>query len=118
MHGKTILLRTAMLIVACALAACFPGPEKVGELARASMQQYFRSNPEFQGSGIEVVRVRVTGGGDRQFAALASVSYAGTTHEIPVTVIVDGINLQWFAEPGAFAFVSQTSAPPAQPPRE
>ncbi len=109
----TMSLRRSIVILTLALAACFPGPEKVGELARTSMQQRFRDDPQFQGSGVEVVGVRVVGGGDKQFDAVASVLHAGKTHEVPVVIVVDGINLQWFAAPAAFAFATRSK--PADP---
>lgn len=114
MSLKEMRIRPLILILTLVLAACFPGPEKVGELARTSMQQRFRDDPQFQGSGMEVLSVRVTGGGDKQFEAVASVSHAGRTHEVPVTIIVDGINLQWFADPAAFAFAARAKSPAAQ----
>lgn len=110
MQLKALAVKIAILAMGLMLAGCFPGPEKVGELARTSMQQRFRDDPQFQGSGIEVVDVRVTGGGDKQFDAVASVLHAGKTHAVPVVIVVDGINLQWFAAPNAFAF-----AAPAKP---
>jgi hypothetical protein len=106
-------LRTSIVVLTFALTACFPGPEKAGELARTSMQQHFRDDPQFQGSGIEVVGVRVTGGDKKQFDAVASVLHAGKTHEVPVVIVVDGINLQWFAAPAAFAFATRSK--PAAP---
>ncbi|MBK7954375.1 MAG: hypothetical protein IPK02_10665 [Candidatus Accumulibacter sp.] len=115
MQLKTTSLRTLILTLSLMLAACFPGPEKVGELARTSMQQRFRDDPQFQGSGLEVVDVRVIGGGDKQFDALARVLHAGKTHEVPVIIVVDGINLQWFAAPTAFAFAVPTQPTDPQP---
>ena len=104
---KTSLFRASLMTLAFMLAACFPGPEKVGELTRTSMQQRFRTDPEFKDSGAEVVRVQVTGGGDKRFAAIASVLHAGRTHEVALTIVLDGINLEWFADPAAFAFLSE-----------
>ncbi len=114
MQLKTTSLRTLILTLSLMLAACFPGPEKVGELARTSMQQRFRDDPQFQGAGIEVVGVRVVGGGDKKFDAVASLLHAGKKHEVPVTIVVDGINLQWFADPAAFGFAARPPPPDAQ----
>ncbi len=99
-------LAAALLTLACVLAGCYPGPEKLGELTRTSMQQRFRSDPQFKDSGAEVVRVQVTGGGDKRFEAVASVLHAGRTYEVPITILIDGINLEWLADPAAFSFLT------------
>lgn len=98
-------LAVVLLALACALSGCFPGPEKLGELTRTSMQQHFRRDPQFKDSGAEIVQVRVTGGGDKRFDAMASVRHAGKTHEVPITILLDGINLEWLADPAAFSFL-------------
>lgn len=117
MRPATLPLRAALLALVFVLAGCFPGPEKLGELTRTSMQQRFRSDPQFKDSGAEVLRVRVTGGGDKRFEAVASVLHAGKTHEVPITILIDGINLEWLADPAAFSFLApgKPASPPAVP---
>lgn len=114
MQMKARRLVAPILLCTMLLSACYPGPEKIGELAKTSMQQRFRDDPQFQGAGIEVVGVRVVGGGDKKFDAVASLLHAGKKHEVPVTIVVDGINLQWFADPAAFGFAARPPPPDAQ----
>lgn len=101
-------LLSALLGVALLLAGCFPGPERVGELTLSMMQGRFRSDPQLKASGAEVVAVKVTGGSRTRYAAVASVRHDGKTYEVPVTVVLDGLNLEWFAEPTAFDFLTAT----------
>ncbi len=112
--GKS--LRASALIVALVLAGCFPAPEQAGELTRVSMQEHFRKDPRFKDKGIEVIAVRVTGGEDRQLEAVASVAHAGKTYEVPVTIILDGVNLEWFADPSALRLLAPAQPIDQQPP--
>lgn len=110
MNSKTLRWLASIIGTTLLLSSCYPPPDKLGELTKTSMQQRFRSDPQFKDSGIEVLRVQIGSGADKTFAALASVAYAGKTYDVPLTVILDGIHLEWFAPPGAFAFLS-----PSQP---
>ena len=100
------ILRRALIALCLLLAACTPGPEKAGELTRVSMQEYFRYDPQFRGQGIEVLAVRVTGGQDRELEGVATIRHAGKSHEVPVIIVLDAVNLAWFAQPGGLAFLA------------
>ena len=100
------ILRRALIALCLLLAACTPGPEKAGELTRVSMQEYFRYDPQFRGQGIEVLAVRVTGGQDKQLEGVATIRHAGKSHEVPVIIVLDAVNLAWFAQPGGLAFLA------------
>ena len=100
------IVRRAVIALCLLLAACVPGPEKAGELTRVSMQEYFRYDPQFKGQGIEVLEVRVTGGQDKQLEGVATIRHAGKSHEVPVIIVLDAVNLAWFAQPGGLAFLA------------
>ncbi|MEF8754649.1 MAG: hypothetical protein V5B60_12060 [Accumulibacter sp.] len=102
----TARVRRAVIAVCLLLAACVPGPDKAAELTRVSMQEYFRYDPQFRGQGVEVLAVRITGGQERQLAAVATIRHAGKSHEVPVIIVLDGVNLAWFAQPGGLAFLA------------
>ncbi|EXI70639.1 MAG TPA: hypothetical protein PK440_16840 [Candidatus Accumulibacter phosphatis] len=104
------ILRSGVIAVCLLLAACVPGPEKAGELTRVSMQEYFRYDPQFRGQGIEVLAVRVTGGHDKQLEGVATIRHAGQSHEVPVIIVLDRVNLAWFAQPGGLAFLARSPA--------
>jgi|GEM_PF-1220984 len=110
MRGKVWLTTLALL-----LAGCVPSPEKIGELTKTSMQQRFRSDPRYSGTGIEVIAVRVVGSADKTHDAIATVSHAGKKHDIPIKIVVDGINLEWHAGSTAFDFLTATTTTPATP---
>jgi hypothetical protein len=101
------IVRRAVIALCLLLAACVPGPQKAGELTRVSMQEYFRYDPQFKGQGIEVLEVRVTGGQDKQLEGVATIRHAGKTHEVPVIIVLDAVNLAWFAQPGGLAFLAR-----------
>ncbi len=104
------IVRRAVIALCMLLAACVPGPEKAGELTRVSMQEYFRYNPQFKGQGIEVLEVRVTGGQEKQLEGVATIRHAGKSHEVPVIIVLDAVNLAWFAQPGGLAFLARQAA--------
>jgi len=99
-------LLSALFGVALLLAGCFPGPERVGELTLSTMQGRFRNDPQLKASGAEVVAVKVTGGSRTRYTAVASIRHGSKTYEVPITVVLDGLNLEWFAEPTAFDFLN------------
>lgn len=112
-EGRTMRGTLWLLTLALLLAGCFPSPEKIGELTKTSMQQRFRSDPRYSGTGIEVIAVRVVGSADKTHDAIATVTHAGKKHDIPIKIVVDGINLEWYAGSTAFDFLTVTAAPAA-----
>jgi hypothetical protein len=114
----TVRVRRAMIAICLLLAACVPGPDKAAELTRVSMQEHFRYDPQFRGQGVEVLAVRITGGQDKQLEGVATIRHAGKSHEVPVTIVLDGVNLAWFAQPGGLAFLASRRPDSAQPVRQ
>jgi len=111
--GKLKFL-ASVLALALALTACTPSPETVGDLTRTSIQEVFRGDPRFKDTGIEVMQVKLSASGERQYQGVASVKYAGTTHEVPVKVLLDGMSIKWSTAPDAFSFVPDKAPAPAQ----
>ncbi|HPP47074.1 MAG TPA: hypothetical protein PLF25_06180 [Accumulibacter sp.] len=104
------------LLLALLLAGCFPSPEKVGELTRTSIEQRLRSDDKYRHSGAQVLAVRVTGQTGKAYDAVATISHAGKNRDIPLKIVVDGVNLEWFSGDGAFDFlVPVLPAPSASP---
>lgn len=111
MSSPRYRLAAVALGAALVVGGCFPGPERVGELTLATMQGRFRSDPQLKASGAEVVSVKVTGGSRTRYAAIASIRHGDKTYDVPVTVVLDGFNLEWFAEPTAFDFLPKAKPP-------
>ncbi|MBL8393212.1 MAG: hypothetical protein JNK99_00475 [Candidatus Accumulibacter sp.] len=114
MFMTRIPLPASLLCAVLMLAGCFPPPEQAGELARTSMQKYFRTHPEYKDQAIEVVSVRVTGSEDKKVDAIATIVQAGRTFEVPVVIVIDGVNLEWFADPTALTFLARPKPGTAQ----
>ncbi|HMW18694.1 MAG TPA: hypothetical protein PKN13_13360 [Accumulibacter sp.] len=98
-------LRPLFLLLLALLGGCFPSPEKIGELTRTSIEQRLRNDPQYRDSEFRVLAVRVTSPGNKVHDAVATVSHAGQSRDIPIKIVVDGINLEWFAGNGAFDFL-------------
>lgn len=104
------------LLLALLLAGCFPSPEKVGELTRTSIEQRLRSDDKYRHSGAKVLAVRVIGQSGKVYDAVATISHAGKNRDIPLKIVVDGVNLEWFAGDGVLDFLLPASpASPASP---
>ncbi len=101
------------LLLALLLAGCFPSPEKVGELTRTSIEQRLRSDDKYRQSGAQVLAVRVTGQTGKAYDAVATISHAGKNRDIPLKIVVDGVNLEWFSGDGAFDFLKTAPSTPA-----
>lgn len=112
--GK-LKLAAGGLALALALSACSPSPETVGELTKTSIQEVFRGDPRFAGTAIQVTQVRLSAAGEKQYEGMASVQFAGVTHEVPVKVVLDGLGIKWSTAPDAFAFVPNTPPAPQAP---
>jgi hypothetical protein len=108
--GKIKVFASLVLCVA-ALTACSPTPETIGEMARTSIQDVLRVDPRFEGTGITVVGVKLTAEGERQYKGIASIKHNGVVHEVPVSVLVDGLSIKWDTAPDAFAFMPQIKPP-------
>ncbi|MBL8398873.1 MAG: hypothetical protein JNL84_12145 [Candidatus Accumulibacter sp.] len=93
------------LLLILLLGGCFPSPEKIGELTRTSIEQRLRNDSQYRDSEFRVLAVRVVGPGDKVYDALATISHAGQNRDIPIKIVVDGINLEWYAGSGAFDFL-------------
>ena len=67
-------------------------------------------------AGAQVLAVRVTGQTGKAYDAVATISHAGKNRDIPLKIVVDGVNLEWFSGDGAFDFlVPVLPAPSASP---
>lgn len=101
----------AGLAVTLALIGCNPTPETIGNIAKTSIQEILRVDPRFEGTGIEVVKVQLRVDSGQQYTGIASIKYKEVVHDIPVTVLVDGLSIKWSTTPDAFSFVPQTKPP-------
>lgn len=111
MKSAKLKFLAAMLALSAALIGCNPTPETIGEMARTSIQDVLRVDPRFEGTGVEVVRVQLTPDGERQYKGMASVKHKDTLHEVPVSVLVDGLSIKWSTAPDAFSFLPPKQAP-------
>lgn len=108
---KVLVNVISVLALAVALIGCSPTPETVGEMARTSIQDVLKVDPRFKDTGVEVVRVQLALDGDKQYKGIASIRHNGVVHEIPVTVLVDGLSIKWSTAADAFSFIPQTRPP-------
>jgi hypothetical protein len=81
--------------------------EQIGETTKMSMQQTFDTNSQFKEWQLKVTDVQVLKQGENQYQGIAKVVHDGTTHDVPVDLTVDGLNVIWTTDPGAFLFVAQ-----------
>ena len=103
MRGTLLVLLTAA--VALAVSGCGLSKEQIGKTVQTAMQTTFDTDPQFSKWQMTVTRVQVLRQGDNQFQGIATISHKGTSHNVPVAITVDGNNVAWKTEPGAFLFV-------------
>lgn len=107
MQSGRLKFLAASLLFAVLLGGCSPTPETVGEMAKTSIQDVLRVDPRFEGTGVEVVRVRLSEEGDKKYQGIASIRYHDVEHDVPVKVLVDGLSIKWNTDPDAFSFIPQ-----------
>ena len=106
MKNRIILLALAVLLAAL-LGGCGMSKEQIAETVRTSMQQNIDNNDAFKDLGMTVGGVQVLKQGSNHYQGIADVILDGETHQVPIDITVDGKQVMWKAEPGAFAFVIQ-----------
>lgn len=97
----------AIMFTAAWLVGCSMSTEQIGETVKSSMQQKFDSDGQFKEWHLSVTRVQVLKEGGNRFKGIANVMHEGTPHDVPVEITVDGSNVMWQVQPGAFMFVAQ-----------
>lgn len=95
------------ITVALALVGCGMSNEEISSTVQLSMQQKFNTDPQFSTYGFKVEGVQVLKQSENQYQGLVKIRYSGDAHDVPVQVTVDGRNVMWTAQPGAFMFVAQ-----------
>jgi phosphotransferase system glucose/maltose/N-acetylglucosamine-specific IIC component len=81
--------------------------EQIGETTTMSMQQAFDTDAQFKEWQLTVTDVQVLKQGENRYQGIAKVVHDGTTHDVPVDLTVDGLNVMWKTDQGAFLFVAQ-----------
>jgi capsular polysaccharide biosynthesis protein len=77
---------------------------EVAERTKTSMQQMFDIVSELREAQLTVTNVQVLKRDGNRYQGMANVIHDGTTHDVPVDMRVDGSNVFWKTEPGAFMF--------------
>ena len=104
---KKIVQIIASLMIVAVITGCGMSPEDIGETVKTSMQATLSADSNFKEHNLKVENVQVLKKGDNAYRGLASISYKGTSHDVPVEVTVDGKNVMWEVAPGAFMFIAQ-----------
>lgn len=104
----TNALRIAVtILLALTVFGCGLSREQISETVKTSMQEKFDTDPQFKDWHLTVTSVQVLKQGGNQYQGIAKINYEGTLHDVPVDITVDGNNVMWKSDPGAFMFVIQ-----------
>lgn len=95
-----------LLLVPLACLGC-GGPRKADleAMLQESLQRRLDTGPDFQAYGLEVTGVELVSAGDHSYRGLATVFYRNQDYPVPLEVTVDGDNVLWHTQPGAFLFL-------------
>jgi hypothetical protein len=111
-------LPNAMVVsmsIATFLVGCGMSEQQVSESTKRSMQQTFDIYAELQDAQLKVTDVQVLKRDGNRYQGIAKIVHEGAIHEVPVEMTVDGSNVLWKTERGAFMFVrpqaERTSSP-------
>jgi len=99
------LLLTVLLAVI--VAGCGLSKDDIADTVKTSTQQKFDSDSQFKDWHLWVTGVDVLSKGGNQYQGIAHIYHAGTSHDVPVEITVDGRDVMWQTAPGAFVFVLQ-----------
>jgi hypothetical protein len=95
-----VAISIAMLLIGCGMSE-----QQIGESTKRSMQQTFDIYAELQDAHLKVTDVRVLKRDGKRYLGVARVIHDGTIRDVPVQMTVDGSNVLWKTERGAFLFV-------------
>lgn len=96
-----------VLVATMALVGCGMSNEEIGSTVQLSMQQKLMPTRSSRPYAFQVGAVQVLKQGENQYQGLAKIKYSGETHDVPLQITVDGKNVMWTSQPGAFMFVAQ-----------
>ena len=94
-------------MIVFAIAGCGMSTEDIGEKVKSSMQETLSTNSNLKNYNLKVKNVQVFKKSGNAYKGLASISYKGTSHDVPIEITVDGRNVMWETAPGAFMFIAQ-----------
>jgi hypothetical protein len=81
--------------------------EQIGETTKMSMQQKFATDAQFKEWKLNVTDVQVLKQGENRYQGIAKVVHDGTTHDVPVDLTVDGLDVLWKTDGEAFQDIAQ-----------
>lgn len=106
-------MRAALIAIAAAvllLAGCgkAPDPAELSNQVRDSMQETLTTDPNFSDFEMVVVKVQLDEPSGGTYRGVATIKTPrGTERDVPVEVTVDGGDVKWKTEPGAFSFAAE-----------
>lgn len=106
-------MRAALIAIAAAvllLAGCgkAPDPAELSNQVRDSMQETLTTDPNFSDFEMVVVKVELDEPSGGTYRGVATIKTPrGTERDVPVEVTVDGGDVKWKTEPGAFSFAAE-----------
>jgi hypothetical protein len=95
------------VLISVLLTGCGLSKEDIGQAVKISMQETLSSDSNFKEYNLKVNDVSVFQKGDKSYKGLVSIEYKGASHNVSVEILVDGGDVMWEAEPGAFMFLMQ-----------
>ncbi len=111
---RSLLKMVIAISIAVFLVGCGMSKEQIAETTKVSMQQTFDTNAQLKEWQLKVTDVQVLKQGENRYQGIAKVVHDGTTHDVPVDITVDGSDVMWKTDQGAFFFVAQKELEVAQ----
>lgn len=101
-------INTAILVgITFVIMGCGMSNNEISETVKTSMNNTFSSDPQFVQYNLQVSEVTVLKQGGNKYQGIAKVAHEGATHDVPVDITVDGKNVIWKTDQGAFLFIAQ-----------
>ena len=102
MKKLLFLILMALMITGCSLSK-----EEIGKTVTTSMQEKFDTDKTFKKYHLKVGNIQVFKETNTEYSGLVSLYLGQEKHQVYVNINVDGKNVMWRTENGAFLFLAQ-----------
>lgn len=101
---KKILFLIVMILM---ITGCNLSKEEIGKTVTASMQEKFDTDQAFKRYHLKVGNIQLFKQTNTEYSGLVSLYLGQEKHQIYVIINIDGKNVMWRTENGAFLFLAQ-----------
>jgi len=96
-----------IVFVALNFVSCGPSKSSLESDIKVSFQEKLDTDSDYKKYGMQTQKATLMKSGSNTYDGFATVLLGGNTHDVAISVTVDGTDYMWQTKPMAFAFLIQ-----------